>query len=564
MISRNADNCARLEDESLRLDNDKSLPLDLSVVKKRFLTSNSKYDLHALDDSPNGRRRIDAPERTLTLNFNSQPTEGSTGRLLPGRSQNQLATTTSRQLKQSQTSPRDLLGSTIGASRASLLGTKQSDFFSDIDNDAELLQRFREAQKTRQAASRAKIAVFRQKEEGSNTARDESQLSKVRFNGLKTQFQGFTGRSKENLLKANKVSDLRQLADLFREQNMKDLKILEGKALELTQELNSITERNEKKQKVLYQLEETYERILKENADNASVIAPDVSQSVAKANSLEENFGALKNQETRLNQIIEICNVNKNQNDEWLRQLGFYGENLTKCIEEKCVEAKDADRVAGMADENFSKLKDRFKSSETNSQELLTALDQIQADNSVIQSHFMSTQKLIKRSFENTKKRLEERAEDRLKQLEENTRERAVSAKNRTVQRELNVWKETIQKYAPIFAYGEDGQPWNEKPEIKTLLENLSEKKELDKELMQLGFELKEKKMKNAELRRRIEVMNQSKLIHGANKDLEELKQEEADKLSQLELEKDKVNLFYLDCSIAGYLEIDAKGYSRR
>lgn len=548
LISKPIEYSSKIGDDSLRIDNDKSLPLELSTLKRKFTSSTSRNDLQLLG-SPANHLKPETSDRTFTLNFNSVNNDSSP-RIIPGGSIGSLAPleigSKGFGKKKGNGSPRgDFMRSTFGMSRASLLGTKQSDFFSDIDNDAELLQRFREAQKAKQTAYKTKLSVFRTKDDGGNTARDENQLSKIRFNGLRTQLQGFTGRSKENLLKANKVTDLRQLADLFREQNMKDLKTLEGKALELTQELNSMTERNEKKQKVLYQLEETYERLLKETIDEASVVVPELTQSVAKATNLEENFEALKNQETRLNQIIEICNVNKNQNDEWLRQLGYYSENLNKCIDEKRIQAKDVDREASLADANFSKLKDRFKTSEAHSQELLTTLDKIQTENHAIHSQFLVTENLIKKTFEKTKRRLEDRAEDRLKQLEENNKERAISAKNKQIQKELNHKKETLQKYSQIFEDGPEGESWTEKPEMKALLDNLAEKKELEKELMQLGFELKEKKMKNSELKRRIEVAHQTKVINGQNRDLEELRLEEETKKHQLDQEKEKVVFAY-------------------
>lgn len=497
IISRPLDR-SRMGGDSPRIDHDKSLPLENSILKIGHKTSGSRLDQ---DMSPSNLLRFNSTERTL--NFVPMMTTESSA----GGPQGQ-ASTGRLQTMRTQNGRNDQFMSTIGGSKASLLGTRQSDFFADIEQDAELLMRFRDAQRTRQAAGRAKANMFKtaRTDEASATLRDDLQLSKIRFTGLKTQMQGFTGRSKESLLKANQPQDLKQLTELFRDQNMKDLRLLEGKALDLTQELNSITARNEKKQKVLYQLEETYERLMKETMDESSTPMTDVSQSMAKATNLEENYVTLKNQETRLNQIIEICNVNKNQNDEWLRQLGYYNENLKKCIEDKRTEARAANKEAGHAEANFSQLKNRFKASENNTQGLLNTLEQIQADNSTIQNQFMFTERLIKRSLETTKKKLEDRAEDRLKQIEENNKERAISAKNREIQKDLNVWKSTMEKYSDIFENGEGGEQWPDKPEIKDLLENLTEKKELEKELMQLAFELKEKKMKNLELKRRIEV----------------------------------------------------------
>lgn len=402
----------------------------------------------------------------------------------------------------------DLMVSTYRASKASFLGTYQSDFFADIDADAKMLHRFRESQREKMAAGRNQKTsrAYYGFESPSKDIRQESSLTKFRFTGLRTQLEGFTGRSKETLVKAGTIDDLKNLTDMFREQNLKDLKQLENKTLQLDKDLNAIIERNEKKHKTVAQLEEAYERLMKQYNDESAAVVSDRFQSIAKIDHLEDNLVVLKSQESRMQMVIDICNANRNNNDEWLRQLNYYSDNLSKCVDSKAEELKATERASISMEEEKSKLMSRMKAADANSKMLMSALDQIQADNSVLQSHFMSTEKIIKSTLESTKKRLEERTDDRLKQLEEGGKERVASARNRALQRELAVWKSKIEKYALLFADGSSGEPWTEKPETKALVENLTEKKELEKQLMQLGFELKEKMMKNDELRRRIEV----------------------------------------------------------
>jgi hypothetical protein len=519
------DGSTRHEEETLKIEIEKSRDLDPVITpshfKLRSQVSLPRLALPSENSSPLNKSRLEI-EGTLKTNFGNSGGESSRNQLIlntMGNFKKQASTARLPTKATFQTSPREeMMLSTLGMSKASLLGTRQSDFFSDIENDAELLGRFRASQKAKQKEllknTNSRVLQKNQKSEEKRQIeipknvymKDDQFLSRVRFSGPKTQLQGFTGKNKDALLKASKVADLRQLAELFREQNQKDMKTLENKSNELTRELNSVTDRNEKKQKVLRQLEETYERLIKETLDEDAAAAPDVSQSIARADFLGENYASLKNQETRMNRIIDVCHVNKNQNDEWLSQLEFYNQNLSKCIDEKKEATKIVEKSAAEAEDTFSHLKDRFKKSETNTQELLSTLDQIHADNSAIQSQFMSTEKIIKGSLENAKRKLEERAENRLKQLEDGDHERAVSAKNRIVQRELNKLKGEMEKYSAIFAEGEDGEKWTEKKEMKNLLDNLAENKELNKELMQLLFELKEKQLKTAEVKRRIEV----------------------------------------------------------
>jgi hypothetical protein len=40
-------------------------------------------------------------------------------------------------------------------------------------------------------------------------------------------------------------------------------------------------------------------------------------------------------QKERLLKIIEICNKNKDYNDDWIRQLNFFSQNITKMIKDR-------------------------------------------------------------------------------------------------------------------------------------------------------------------------------------------------------------------------------------
>ena len=46
-------------------------------------------------------------------------------------------------------------------------------------------------------------------------------------------------------------------------------------------------------------------------------------------------------QKTRMDRIIEVCDLNKQQNEEWIRGLSFYRDNLKKCINSEKVEIKE-------------------------------------------------------------------------------------------------------------------------------------------------------------------------------------------------------------------------------
>jgi hypothetical protein len=439
-------------------------------------------------------RNLERSEATLNLPYITKPIKTITN-FGKQASSTRLLTKTSNY----KTTPREeAMGTTFGLSKASLLGTRQSDFFADLENDKEMLGRFRQSQLGREDYS--------QGSQMEKTSRLDAILERTRNMGSKIHLKCFTGRNKDLLLKATKAEDLELVREEMRMQNAKDLKNLEAKSNELTKELDVTVNNVSKKQKVLKKLEDTYERLLKEREDTIYHAEKDPVHLETKLENLEVQLKDLKNSEERMMRIIEICEMNKCQNDEWLRQLSFYSENLNKCIEDQNIQAKNYNKKSKIAEERMSEVTNHGRENLTTNIKLLAKLRQIESENRVIQSHFQSTNEYIRSSVANIRRNMEETVTDKIKQIEEAAKDEDIATKNREIRTELDKLRNSLEPYKELFEPGADGSSWLEKKEMKGLIETFAERKELEKELMQRRFDLKDLQIKKSDTKRRLEV----------------------------------------------------------
>lgn len=393
----------------------------------------------------------------------------------------------------------DHMTNTLGMSKASMLGTRQSDFFTDLDQEPELLNRFRQSQIDREEYSTRNGLE--------KTNRVAAILSRTKCMGNKTHLSCFTGRQKSILMKATTPAELEQVKETFNAQNQKDLKNLESKSNDLTKELNSTINNVAKKQKLLQKLEETYERLLKEKKDRENFEETDLIDQNQDLANLQKKYESMQEFEKRMTRIIDLCGINKSQNDDWLSQLNYYSENLKKCTAEQKVLMKVRVTDAKQAHDRVSALVSDIKGQKASNDHLIASLAEVEHRNKVIQSHFFSTDDKVKRSVLDMRRNLEDSVQDRIRQIDGQTRDEEVAVKNRAIRVELDILKRNLEKYSDLFADGENGEDWQEKPEMKELLENLIERKELEKVLMQKKFDLRDLQLKNNETHKKIDVI---------------------------------------------------------
>lgn len=475
----------------------------VAILSNRNIGQKPKQNLASLTKMTSineiGSPREKGPEKSEnTLNLPQLPKGGmkSSSNLNKHTSSARLFTRTTNF---QSTAREEGTGQGFGISKASMLGTRQSDFFTDLDHEPELLSRFRKSQIEREEKYNGDI------QDKSTKVADI--LNRTKCMGSKTHLKCFTGKQKNILLNARTPDELVQIKELMQAQNQRDLKNLESKSHDLTKELNNIVSNVSKKQKVLQSLEETYERLLKEKQDTEDFEEIDLTAQSRQLEQLESQYSSMQEFETRMVRIIELCDLNKSQNDDWLGQLNHYAENLKKCIADQKKMVKTNLKEARHSEDYLVNLVDRIKDQRVSNDHMLATISQVEAKNREIQSRFCATDDMVKKSVMNMRRNLEESVQERIRQIEENMREEDTAAKNREIKTELDAAKKSMEKYADLFAEGSDGSEWHEKAEMKVLLDNLVERKELEKVLMQKKFDLKDLHLKNNEIKKKINVV---------------------------------------------------------
>ena len=393
--------------------------------------------------------------------------------------------------------------STVGG-KSSMINTQQSNFFIDLDGNPEMLKRFRTSQLSRplEPQQGSKLSKAKQDEQ----ERVSKILNKKKNLGETTSKAFFSSSTKVVLLDNKSPESLTILKRAMDDQNKQELEKLTKKTNDLMIELNNITHSVEQKEKVYSRLQEQEKRMRKDQEQQLAVKVDDHSDVKTDISKLHANVEDQKLLEDRLTRIIDICETNKAQNDEWIRQLNYYTGNLTKMIKEQ---QKKVGTIGRNNLENDNKLAEVFntiKKHESNHNSIIAGIGELQAQHQAIQQHFMSTNSLVESSMKHARTQLEDMTKEKIRSLEEEEKEVEVQERNNEVKDELDKLRESLSRYGDIFLPGKNGETWDQKPEFKTLCNNLQEMKELQKDHMQKKFELERIERENHEMAEKIKV----------------------------------------------------------
>lgn len=184
--------------------------------------------------------------------------------------------------------------------------------------------------------------------------------AKSKFWEDRLDFQGYHDEVK-NLQKQNQgtnPSELNELRDTQMKYTDKEIHLLEMKNNDLIREFNNQTNDNRQGRK----LQDSLDKITHD------LIGPDPNIEIKMQGELFELKDNLDNkltqldksftQQKRMVRILDICEINRVQNEEWIRGLNFYQTNLRKMIKFENYEIKQIDKditTYGIISENFIK-----------------------------------------------------------------------------------------------------------------------------------------------------------------------------------------------------------------
>lgn len=389
--------------------------------------------------------------------------------------------------------------------------TRESEFFEVMDQIPEQLKKFRQSQMAREES----IKDLSGKVVDSEIKRVQQILGKTNYTGKSTRVNLMREEQLYSKV-AGKDSDtkLKLVENLQREihsENMKEIRNLEKKCQALVDELNVVLTNVQEKDRVRHSLFESCSRLEKRNNEILNSNDGEMQTLTQDIKRLNEEQAREKASEQRMNRIIDICNSNKSQNEEWIKELTRYNGSLTKVLEQEKKKLADIKKTNIEADQKVYRLREE-----------LGLIRQVQSDQlknvSVWENKDMEIYKMLQRTnqiissdMERQRSELADRAQTRLRIIEEEEAEEKMQQKNSHIREELKAVREKMSKYEDIFQPGPNGESWEEKPEIKQLKENLATMRELEKEFMQRQFDYQETKRKNEVMELRIQLLLKAK-----------------------------------------------------
>ena len=320
-------------------------------------------------------------------------------------------------------------------------------------------------------------------------------LDKSKFWEGRLKMSGYEPEVKSILLQNKNKSSMASLSKLHSTLNNftnKEMSLLERKNDELIKEYNRlINEFKLKKKKIETHTLTEREQVgpdpqidikMQEDVLELSISLAEIEKKVIKA----------QEQKKRLQRIIEICEINKIQNEEWIRGLNYYITNQRKVIKYERTDIKvietEVQDYAILA-EHFVK---NYNSGMKNHNSLLKNIETFISNQKEIDSRISGTNELIYESVDLKKKKY---LSDMIKNKEkkENQKMNILNEKRKQqVYNELEELKSQHELVKEIFE-NEDEVDWCNKQKFTNLLENLDTRRDLLKHQLELNSQASEK-----------------------------------------------------------------------
>lgn len=298
-----------------------------------------------------------------------------------------------------------------------------------------------------------------------------------------------------------------KLKDVFGVYTGKELRLLERKNGELTKEFNRLFDETRSKKKVLDAL---YMREYAMNGPDPNVeigMKQELSDSLAKMSGIERQKVKSIEKKIRHERIIDICELNSIQNEQWIRGLNFYLSNMRKMIKKEKFEIsvleKDIETLTGM-NEDFV----RSHNSNVDSHSLVIQSIKSHLDRQVrIDAQIGNTNELIFKSIEiKRNKHYESLAKDRERE-ELEARQIFEHKKRKQVEHELGLVSKKFEQVKDIFEKcPTTNVDWEQKTEFTVMLSNLETLRDLERYSVELDIKGADLRESNAKLRLRLAV----------------------------------------------------------
>lgn len=315
---------------------------------------------------------------------------------------------------------------------------------------------------------------------------------------------------KDMLLQTRNLTTLNVVKTDLEKKNLLEVGELSKKTNNLATHLNLVSDRVKHKKKELTELQNLLEHFRTENSEVMNNRVERQAQLEDKIKELEPQYLQESYVQSRALKIIEICQINQIQNEEWIRKLNFYIANLKKAIGHQENQLDNLSRAEVDRNAEFEQIYSKLKTGATEQSAIVNDVNQIVDHHQAITSQLLNSEKYVNESTREKRMELEQAAEVILRNNQQEAEEEQELTRQAGIQQKLEELKSIERKYSALFKESEDPKEgWEKKAGIKKLLNELEKRKSINSELLEKNFKLEFLQKRKEELERQRKMLEE-------------------------------------------------------
>ena len=190
----------------------------------------------------------------------------------------------------------------------------------------------------------------------------------------------------------------------------------------------------------------------------------------------------------RMERVIHVCEINKIQNEDWIRNLNFYKSNLQTVTHEMKTKLDSLKKNMKGLEDKEEAIRDEYNHKKGEHMELLMEIQSELDRKNYVDALIRSTDQIINQSVQLKKMEVEEMMTHQLSQDAHYKKAQLNQQMKKKIYLELDLKREEFEKINFIFEEGGNGETWDEKPQMVHTVDAIERRKEL--EFRELNLEL--------------------------------------------------------------------------
>ena len=341
---------------------------------------------------------------------------------------------------------------------------------------------------------------------------DKSKLSEERL-----QANVLDAKLRERFLHNKNTKSLMELRSRMEHHTDEELAIIKRKKRELVVELNKVCDSIRRKKREILRLKNCLENLRTPDTKQYDVFLKERGELRSKAQSYHEVLMKQKRFKNRMLRIKELCEMNQLQNEEWIRKLTYYQNNINKAIDMQNAKIEKIELERFHIAEKSQQLIEEYNIRLNEHQELIKGIQDEVERKKFLDRHIAATNFLVNESILMKKDEIKQDMEDHLakerreKEMKENQR------REQKMRDELEELKEVSERVNILFDT-EGEEDWSERPEMKKTVVEIERKKDLERFILEKKLRLEKVEEDNLFLQDELRTLREAN--KGVNNDM--------------------------------------------